>query len=77
MISKLVPQKLRCFKIQVKENPKFQALTPLYPESDATVLEVDKVKVKLRQNPVQTTLPTYEKTYTPWTGHTIKGYCKF
>jgi hypothetical protein len=40
-------------------------------------LEVDKVKVTLRQNPVQTTSPIYKKTYTPWTGHTVKGYCKF
>jgi hypothetical protein len=59
------------------DNLKFQAPIPLYPEPDETEVEVDKVKVKLRRNPGQTTSPIYEKTYTPWTGHTVEGYCRF
>ena len=73
MLSKMVPQKSRGFETQVTKNPKFQAPIPLYPEPDMTELEVDKVKIKI---PGQTTSPIYEKTYTPWTGYTVEGYCK-
>jgi hypothetical protein len=77
MLSKLVSWKSCGFKTQVTDNPKFQALIPLYPELDKTETEVDKVKVKLQRNPGQTTSPIYKKTYTPWTGHTVEGYCQF
>ena len=77
MFSKMVPQKSRGFKTRVTENPKFQAPIPLYSEPDMTESEVEKVKVKLCRNPAQTTSHIYKKTYTPWTGHTVEGYCKF
>ena len=35
------------------------------------------VKLKLRRNPTVALSPTYEKSYAPWTGHTVEGYCKF
>jgi hypothetical protein len=35
------------------------------------------VKVKLRRNPTVASSPTYEKSYTPWTGNRIEGYSKF
>jgi hypothetical protein len=82
MLSKIVPRKSHGFETRVTDNPEFQVLIPLYPESDKTEAEVDKVKVKLRRNPGQTTLPIYGKTYTgvrisPWAGHTVEGYCRF
>jgi hypothetical protein len=64
-LSKMVPRKSRGFETRVTDNPKFQAPIPLYPEPDEIEAEVDKVKVKLRRNPVQTTYPIYDKTYTP------------
>jgi hypothetical protein len=39
--------------------------------------KIQKVKVKLPRNPTVASSTTYEKSYTPWTGHTVKGYCKF
>jgi hypothetical protein len=39
--------------------------------------EIKKVKIKLRRNPMVALSPTYEKSSTPWTGHTVQGYCKF
>jgi hypothetical protein len=77
MLSKMVPQKSRGFETRVTDNSKFQAQIPLYLEPDKTEAEVNKVKVKLQRNPAQTTSPIYKKTYTPWTGHTVEGYCQF
>jgi hypothetical protein len=68
MLSKMVKRKLHGFKTQVTDNLKFQAPIPLYLEPDKREAEVDKVKVKLRRNPGQTTLPIYKKTYTPLDG---------
>jgi hypothetical protein len=49
----------------------------LYPEPDTGETEIEKVTVKLRRNPTVASSPTYEKSYTPWTGHKVEGYCKF
>jgi hypothetical protein len=59
------------------DNPRWQAPIPFYPEPDTGETEMEKVKVKLRRNPTVASSPTYEKSYTPWTGHTVEGYCKF
>jgi hypothetical protein len=59
----------------VTDNPRWQAAIPLYPEPDTDETELEKVKVKLRRNPTVASSPTYEKSYTPWTGHTVEGYC--
>jgi hypothetical protein len=56
---------------------KFQALILLFPESNEMEREVDKVKVKLFRNPSQANSSIFGKTYTPWTGHTVEGYCNF
>jgi hypothetical protein len=40
------------------------------------VTVIKKVKVKLRKSPTVASSPSYEKSYTPWTGHTVEGYCK-
>jgi hypothetical protein len=77
MLSKMVPWKSCGFETRVTDNPKFQAPISLYPEPDETEAEVDKVKVKLQRNPAQTTPPIYKKNHTPWTGHTVEGYCRF
>jgi hypothetical protein len=61
----------------VTDNPHWQAPIPLYPEPDTGETEIKKVKVKLRRNPTVASSPTYKKSYTPWTGHTVEGYCKF
>jgi hypothetical protein len=39
--------------------------------------KIQKVKVKLPRNPTVASSTTYEKSYTPWTGHTVEGYFKF
>jgi hypothetical protein len=77
MFFKLIPPKLSGFEVQVTDNPCWQAPIPLYPEPDMGETEIKKVKVKLRRNPTVASSPTYEKSYTPWTGHTVEGYCKF
>jgi hypothetical protein len=77
MLSKAIPRRSRVFEPRITENPKFQAPIPLYPEPDTVDGEADKVKVKLRRNPSQSTSAVYEKIYTPWTGHTTEGYCYF
>jgi hypothetical protein len=77
MFSKLIPHKSSSFEVQVTNNPHWQAPILLYPEPYTDETEMVKVKVKLRRNPTVESSPTYEKSYTPWTGHTLKGYCKF
>jgi hypothetical protein len=77
MFSKLTPRKSSDFEVQVTNNPCWQAPIPLYAEPNTCETEIKKVKVKLRKNPMVASSPTYEKSYTPWTGHTIEGYCKF
>jgi hypothetical protein len=74
MLLKAIPRRRRVFEPRITENPKFQALTPLYPEPDTVDGEADKVKVMLRRNPSQSTSAV---RYTPWTGHTTEGYCHF
>jgi hypothetical protein len=64
MLSKAIPRKSRVFEPRITENPKFQAPIPLYPEPDMIDGEADKVKVKLRRNPSQSTSAVYEKIYT-------------
>jgi hypothetical protein len=61
----------------VTDNPHWQAPIPLYPEPDMDETEIEKVKVKLRKNLTVASSPTYENSYTLWTGHTVEGYCKF
>jgi hypothetical protein len=61
----------------VTNNPHWQAPIPLYPEPDTGETEIKKVKVKLRRNLTVASSPTYEKSYTPWAGHTVEGYCEF
>jgi hypothetical protein len=60
----------------VTENPRWQAPIPLYQEPTGET-KIEKVKVKLLRNPTVASPPTYEKSYTPWTGHSVEGYCKF
>jgi RNase H-like domain found in reverse transcriptase len=73
MFSKLIPRKSTGFEVGVTENPRWQAPILLYPES----VEAKMVKVKLRRNPTVASSAEYEKSYMPWTGHTVEGYCKF
>jgi hypothetical protein len=40
-------------------------------------IKIKTVKVKLQRNPIIGSSPTYEKSYMPWTGHTVEGYCTF
>jgi hypothetical protein len=77
MFSKQIPRESFGFEVQVTNNPRWQAPISLYPEPDTGETEIEKVKVKLSRNPTVVSSPTYEKTYTPWTGHTVEGYCKF
>jgi hypothetical protein len=77
MFSKLIPHKSSGFEARVIDNPRWQAPIPLYPESDTGETEIKKVKVKLRRNPKVASSPTNKKSYAPWTGHTVEGYCKF
>jgi hypothetical protein len=77
MLMKAIPRRDCVFELEITENPKYQAPIPLYPEPDTTVGDADKVKVKIRRNTSQSTSVVYEKTYTPWTGHTTEGYCHF
>jgi hypothetical protein len=60
----------------VTDNPHWQTPIPLYPELYTCETKIKKVKVKLRRNPTVASSPTYEKSYTLWTGHTVEGYCK-
>jgi hypothetical protein len=73
MFSKLIPRKSSGFEVQVTDNPRWQAPIPLYPEPDTGETEIKKVKIKTRRNPMVTSSPTYEKSNTPWTGHTVEG----
>ena len=77
MFSKLIPRKSNGFEVRVTENPRWQAPIPLFPEPNEGETGTEMVKLKLRRNPTVTSSPTYEKSYTPWTGHTVEGYCKF
>jgi hypothetical protein len=77
MFSKAIPRKPTGFKVRKTENPRWKALIPLYPEPDSGNEETETVKVKLRRDPTVVTSATYEKSYTPWAGHTVEGYCKF
>jgi hypothetical protein len=77
MFSKLIPRKSSGFEVQVTNNPRWQAPILLYPEPDTGETEIEMVKVKLRRNPTVASSPNYEKSYTPWTGHTVEEYCKF
>jgi hypothetical protein len=77
MFSKLIPRKSAGFEVQVTDNPRWQAPIPHYPETNTGETKIEKVKVKLRRNPTVASSPTYEKSYTPWTGHTVEGYWKF
>jgi hypothetical protein len=76
MLSKLIPRKSADFEVQVINNLIWQDPIWLYLEPDTSETEIKKVKVKLRRNPTVASSPTYEKSYMPWTGHTIRGYCK-
>ena len=59
------------------KNPSWKAPIPLFPEPDKGETGTEMVKLKLRRNPTLASSPTYENSYTPWTGHTVEGYCKF
>jgi hypothetical protein len=39
--------------------------------------EVQVTKNQRLQSPIPLHQSTYEMSYTTWTGHTVKGYCKF
>jgi hypothetical protein len=77
MFFKLIPRKYSGFEVRMTDNPRWQAPIPLYPDSYTGETKFKKVKVKLRRNPTIASSPTCEKSYTPWTVHTVKGYCKF
>jgi hypothetical protein len=77
MFSKLILRKSSGFEVRVTDNPRWQAPIWLYPEPSTDETKIKKVKVTLRRNPTVASSPTYEKSYTPWTGHTVEGYCKF
>jgi hypothetical protein len=65
------------FEVQVTDNLRWKAPILLYSEPNTGETKIRKVKVKLRRNPTVASSPTYEKSYTPWTGHTVERYCKF
>jgi hypothetical protein len=73
----LIPRRTGEFEVRSTENPKHKAPIPLFPEPDSADTNAAQVKVKLRRDPLHAKSELYEKFYTPWTGHTVKGYCKF
>jgi Reverse transcriptase (RNA-dependent DNA polymerase) len=77
MFSKAIPRKPIGFEIRESENQSWKAPIPLFPEPDSGNTETEMVKVKLRRYPTVASSATYEKSYTPWAGHTVEGYCKF
>ena len=77
MFSKPNPCKLTGFEVHVTDNPCWQAPILLYPEPDKGETGTEMGKLKLRRNPMVALSPTYAKSYMPWTGHTVEGYCKF
>jgi hypothetical protein len=76
MFSKLIPCKSSGFEVKVIDNPRWKAPILLYPEPDTGETKIKMVKVKIHRNPTVASSPTYEKSYTPWTGHKVEGYCK-
>jgi hypothetical protein len=63
MFSKLIPRKSSGFEVRVTDNPLWQAPIPLYPEPNTGETKF-KVKVKLHRNPIVSSSPIYEKSYT-------------
>jgi hypothetical protein len=61
----------------VTDNLCWQALFPLYPDPDTGETKLKKVKLNFHRNPTVASFPTYEKSYTLWTGNIVEGYCKF
>jgi hypothetical protein len=61
----------------VTNNPYWKAPIQLYPEPSTDETKIKNVKVKLRRNHTVASSANYEKSYTPWTGHAVEGYCNF
>jgi hypothetical protein len=60
----------------VTNNLHWQDPIPHYPEPNTGEIEIEKFKVKLCRIPTTATFPTFEKSYMPWAGQTVEGYCK-
>jgi hypothetical protein len=74
---KLIPYKLAGFEVLVTNNLHWKAPILHYPEPNTGEIKIEKIKVKLSRNPTTLSFPNFEKSCTPWTGHTVEGYCRF